>query len=83
MRPVYPLSPRRAVPDNILKPDYAETGIPLSEQNIRSSSPLSAFPKVDIDALRKVCKVSNQDGVTQERSPEMLEEQQLLCQKAF
>ena len=32
LRPVYPLSPRRAVPDKIRKPDYAVTGIPKSEQ---------------------------------------------------
>ena len=57
LRPVYPLSPRRAIPDHIQKPDYAETGIPLSEQNIRSSSTIEALPKQDIDALRKVCKV--------------------------
>lgn len=27
LRPVYPLSPRRTVPDHIEKPDYAETGL--------------------------------------------------------
>lgn len=57
LRPVYPLSPRRTVPAHIQKPDYADTGIPLSEQNIRSSSVIEALPKEDIDVLRKVCKV--------------------------
>jgi len=51
------LSAPRKVPDNIQKPDYAETGIPLSEQNIRSSSVIEVLPKEDIDTLRKVCKV--------------------------
>jgi hypothetical protein len=54
---VYPLSPHRTVPDHIKKPDYADTGIPLSEQNIRSSSVIEVLPKEDIDVLRKVCKV--------------------------
>lgn len=32
LRPVYPLSPRRTVPDRIKLPDYAGNGIPKSEQ---------------------------------------------------
>lgn len=32
LRPVYPLSPRRTVPDRIRHPDYAHNGIPKSEQ---------------------------------------------------
>lgn len=32
LRPVYPLSPRRTVPDHIKKPDYWSNGIPKSEQ---------------------------------------------------
>lgn len=32
LRPVYPLSPRRAVPERIRHPDYAHNGIPRSEQ---------------------------------------------------
>ena len=32
LRPVYPLSPRRAVPEKIPHPDYSSTGIPKSEQ---------------------------------------------------
>ena len=32
LRPVYPLSPRRSVPDRIRHPDYAHNGIPKSEQ---------------------------------------------------
>ncbi|KAE9387492.1 methionine aminopeptidase [Gymnopus androsaceus JB14] len=31
LRPLYPLSPKRAVPDHIPRPDYATTGIPISE----------------------------------------------------
>jgi methionyl aminopeptidase len=32
LRPVYPLTPRRVVPDRIKLPDYAGNGIPKSEQ---------------------------------------------------
>lgn len=32
LRPVYPLSPRRTVPERIRHPDYAQNGIPRSEQ---------------------------------------------------
>lgn len=32
LRPVYPLSPRRTVPERIPHPDYAHNGIPRSEQ---------------------------------------------------
>ena len=32
LRPVYPLSPKRTVPDRIKLPDYAGNGIPKSEQ---------------------------------------------------
>lgn len=40
LRPVYPLSPRRAVPEKIRHPDYAHNGIPASEQ-VRSARVLS------------------------------------------
>ncbi|KAF8973444.1 Methionine aminopeptidase 1, partial [Entomortierella lignicola] len=60
LRPLYPLSPFRAVPDHIQKPDYAETGIPYSEQNIRSSSTIEVLPKSDIDILRNVCKLARE-----------------------
>lgn len=32
LRPVYPLSPRSKISDNIALPDYAHNGIPKSEQ---------------------------------------------------
>ncbi|KAF9585710.1 Methionine aminopeptidase 1 [Lunasporangiospora selenospora] len=60
LRPRYPLSPFRTVPDHIEKPDYAETGIPLSEQNIRSSSTIEVLPPKDIEIMRKVCKIARE-----------------------
>ncbi|KAK3824862.1 MAG: MetAP 1 [Benniella sp.] len=60
LRPMYPLSPRRAVPSHIQKPDYADTGIPLSERSIRGSATIQVLPKDDIDQLRKVCKIARE-----------------------
>lgn len=59
VRPVYPLSPRRAVPKSIPHPDYAETGIPKSEQRLNRN-------KIDLldakaqDAMRKVCRLGRE-----------------------
>jgi hypothetical protein len=57
LRPFYPLSPTRTVPDHIQKPDYAEDGIPRSEMRIRGSATIEVLPKEDIDIMRRVCKV--------------------------
>ncbi len=55
LRPVYPLSPRRAIPKSIVCPDYAESGIPMSERNVNRNK----FDVLDAkgqEAMRKVCK---------------------------
>lgn len=57
LRPLYPLSPRREVPADIPRPDYAETGIPLSELSVKSSSTIEAVSEADLVVLRKVCQV--------------------------
>lgn len=59
VRPVYPLSARRAVPKSVRHPDWAETGIPKGEKRLNRS-------KIDIldakgqDAMRKVCKLARE-----------------------
>ncbi|KAL8928317.1 MAG: hypothetical protein Q9172_001001 [Xanthocarpia lactea] len=59
VRPVYPLSARRPVPNTIRQPDWAEDGIPKGEKRLNRS-------KVDIldakgqDAMRKVCKLARE-----------------------
>lgn len=59
VRPVYPLSPKRAVPKSIMCPDYAETGVPKGERRLHRT-------RVDIldakgqEAMRKVCRLSRE-----------------------
>ncbi|KAK0846256.1 Methionine aminopeptidase 1 [Friedmanniomyces endolithicus] len=67
LRPVYPLSPRRTVPDRVGKPDYAGNGIPASEQSIHeemlieeqtfaAKRKITILNKKEQDAMRKVCR---------------------------
>ncbi|KAI9490924.1 peptidase M24, structural domain-containing protein [Zychaea mexicana] len=60
LRPVYPLSPKREVPGEIAKPDYAVTGIPVSEQNVRASSTIKCLNEKEIEGMRKVCKIARE-----------------------
>ncbi len=56
LRPFYPLSPRRPVPDSIPKPDYALDGIPKSEQKIKQSSVITPITDpAEVLTLRKAC----------------------------
>jgi hypothetical protein len=59
LRPVYPLSPRRAVPKHIRLPDYSETGIPRSEQ-LAGRHKITILDKDGIAAMKKVCKMGRQ-----------------------
>lgn len=62
LRPVYPLSPRRPVPDHIQRPDYAETGIPKSEFSARGNA-IRVLNAEEIEGVRKACKVRQRDIV--------------------
>jgi methionyl aminopeptidase len=55
LRPVYPLSPRREVPSHIKKPDYADTGVPKSEQVFAGRHKITVLNEKEIEAMRKVC----------------------------
>ncbi|KAH7359691.1 putative methionine aminopeptidase, type I [Pyrenochaeta sp. MPI-SDFR-AT-0127] len=59
IRPVYPLSSRRAVPKSITHPDWAETGIPKAEQRL-SRSKITLLDAKGQEAMRKVCKLARQ-----------------------
>ncbi|KAF9936151.1 Methionine aminopeptidase 1 [Mortierella alpina] len=59
IRPHYPLSPIRAIPEHIARPDYAATGIPYSEMSIRGSAIEVVSPK-DIETMRKVCQIARE-----------------------
>ncbi|KAF2666932.1 methionine aminopeptidase 1 [Microthyrium microscopicum] len=60
LRAVYPLSPRRKIPDHIVKPDYWETGIPKSEQNYIKKNKITVLNKEQQAAMRKVCRYTRE-----------------------
>jgi len=55
IRPVYPLSPTRRVPDHIPRPEYADDGIPRSEVRQSGQPPRILRPE-EIEKMRTVCK---------------------------
>ncbi|KZT11386.1 methionine aminopeptidase [Laetiporus sulphureus 93-53] len=59
MRPAYPLSPRRPVPDYIQRPDYAEDGQPISE-NRRAGQPVRILTKEEQEKMRTVCRLARE-----------------------
>ncbi|KAF9730591.1 hypothetical protein PMIN06_007664 [Paraphaeosphaeria minitans] len=59
VRPVYPLSPRRAVPKSIRHPDWAKTGIPKGEQRLNPSK-IEILDARSQEAMRKVCKLARE-----------------------
>ncbi|KAI5861221.1 methionine aminopeptidase 1 [Durotheca rogersii] len=70
VRPVYPLSAKRTVPKSIAQPDYADTGIPKSEQRLNRN-------KIDIldakgqEGMRRACRLAREvlDLVAAELKP--------------
>ncbi|KDQ20353.1 hypothetical protein BOTBODRAFT_27776 [Botryobasidium botryosum FD-172 SS1] len=59
VRPVYPLSPKRAVPDHIPRPDYAETGDPVSER-LRANAGIRILNTEEQEKMRTVCKLARE-----------------------
>jgi methionyl aminopeptidase len=59
LRPVYPLSPRRQVPEHIKLPDYSQTGVPRSS-NLASRHKITILDKEGQDAMRKVCRLGRE-----------------------
>jgi methionyl aminopeptidase len=60
LRPVYPLSSRRRVPDLIKKPDYAESSRPESEIAIRGSNKIEVLNAQEIEQMRTVCRITRE-----------------------
>ncbi|KAI9304153.1 methionine aminopeptidase 1-like protein [Cunninghamella echinulata] len=60
LRPVYPLSPRRQVPDSIPKPDYYSTGIPKSEFMNNKSTIIQVHNEEEIKSMREVCRITKE-----------------------
>ncbi|RPD66038.1 methionine aminopeptidase [Lentinus tigrinus ALCF2SS1-6] len=61
IRPVYPLSPKREVPQHILDqaPDYVNDGIPTSESR-RAGQPPKILTKEEQEKMRNVCKLARE-----------------------
>ncbi|KAF8323195.1 methionine aminopeptidase [Clavulina sp. PMI_390] len=59
LRPAYPLSPKRAVPDDIEKPDYVNDGIPHSER-LAYASPIKVLSAEEIAGVREACRLSRE-----------------------
>jgi methionyl aminopeptidase len=62
LRPVYPLSSKRSVPDDIAKPDYANDlqGYPRSEMAIKGSSKIKVLSPEEIEKMKTVCLIARQ-----------------------
>ncbi|KAH8554298.1 methionine aminopeptidase [Umbelopsis sp. PMI_123] len=60
LRPVYPLSPKRHVPENIRRPDYAKDGTPISELAARRQSNIKVLSAEEIVVMRKACQVTKE-----------------------
>jgi len=59
VRPLYPLSKTRAVPEHIPRPDYAESGIPLSESR-RAGQPPRILSEAEQNKMRTVCRLARE-----------------------
>lgn len=62
LRP-YQKTPKRTVPDHILKPDYAihPMGFPLSEQeDKRSNSSIKVYTAAEIAGIREACRIGRE-----------------------
>ena len=60
LRPVYPLSPKRTVPDSIPHPDYAQDGIPRSERKFVGRHNITILNLEQQDKMRKVCRLARE-----------------------
>ncbi|AMD19037.1 HBR136Wp [Eremothecium sinecaudum] len=55
LRAHYPLTPKRYVPPEIEKPDWAANGLPLSEQRNDRLNKIPIYTKDEIKKIRKAC----------------------------
>lgn len=59
LRP-YPISPRRLVPEHIVRPDWAADGIPKIEQTSDLQNRVEIKSPEQIDRMRETCKVARE-----------------------
>ncbi|KZT54293.1 methionine aminopeptidase [Calocera cornea HHB12733] len=60
VRPAYPLSPRREVPESIPKPDYWKDGIPKSERSFDAQRNPRILNKQEIEGMRVSCRLARE-----------------------
>lgn len=60
LRPVYPLSERRAVPKSIQHPDYWQDGNPKSERTFTGRTKIQILNKEEQEGMRKVCRLARE-----------------------
>lgn len=60
LRPVYPLSSPRTVPQSIPQPDYAKDGFPRSEQKFVGRHNVTILNKEEQEGMRKVCRLARE-----------------------
>lgn len=58
MRPIYPLSPRRPVPESVPHPNYAKDGNP--KYSFVGRTTITILDKKQIEGMRKVCRLSRE-----------------------
>ncbi|XP_076443023.1 methionine aminopeptidase 1-like [Babylonia areolata] len=58
----FPVTPKRQVPDNIPRPDYADhlEGVPLSERQMRGSTNIKQLDDEEQEGMRVVCKLARE-----------------------
>uniref|UniRef100_A0A7S3EKX0 C6H2-type domain-containing protein n=1 Tax=Rhodosorus marinus TaxID=101924 RepID=A0A7S3EKX0_9RHOD len=54
------VSPMSKVPDHIQKPDYSETGIPISEEKSKRARVIVQLDEDEIAGMRKVCRLARE-----------------------
>ncbi len=59
LRPAY-VSPMRTVPDHIMRPDYADTGIPASEKVAKANYSVPIYTKKEIEGIREACRIARE-----------------------
>lgn len=62
LRPYYPISPRRKVPEHIQIPEYAkrDDGICMEEESLRGNMSIKILSPLEIDGMRVVCKMARE-----------------------
>lgn len=62
LRPMYPLSPKRHVPEHIMRPDYADhpNGESACEQDVKGSTHIKVLDDEEIEAMRVVCRLARE-----------------------